>query len=70
MRRQIVPQEVKTSAIPATASPGTYYIIAVADATGVVPETSETNNTKYSASNGESGSGRDVTIQFCDLQCE
>ena len=33
--------------IPATASPGTYYIIAVADATGVVPETSETNNTKY-----------------------
>jgi hypothetical protein len=33
--------------IPSTAVSGTYYIIAVADATNVVAETSETNNTKY-----------------------
>jgi len=33
--------------IPATTTAGTYYIIGKADAEGVVPETSETNNTLY-----------------------
>ena len=33
--------------MPAGASAGTYYIIAVADANGAVVETSETNNIKY-----------------------
>ena len=37
----------KSVTIPAAAVPGTYYISAVADATNVVSETSETANTKY-----------------------
>ena len=34
-----------TVTIPASAQPGTYYILATADADGLVPETSDTNNT-------------------------
>jgi hypothetical protein len=37
----------KTVTIPLGTFPGTYYIIAVADAGKVVAEISETNNTKY-----------------------
>ncbi len=35
--------------VPATATGGTYYVIAQADGASQVPETTETNNTKYSA---------------------
>jgi subtilase family serine protease len=38
-----------TLSIPAGTPTGTYYIIAKADATGIVPETQEVNNTKYGA---------------------
>ena len=34
-----------TMVIPAATAPGTYYIVAKADADGTLPETSETNNT-------------------------
>ncbi len=33
--------------IPAGLAPGTYYLIAKADAGGVVPESQEANNTNY-----------------------
>lgn len=36
-----------TVTVPASATSGTYYILAVADANGEIVETSETNNTKY-----------------------
>ncbi len=35
--------------IPVNITPGNYYIIAVADVTGVIPESNETNNNKVSA---------------------
>ena len=35
--------------VPATAAGGTYYVIAQADGASAVPETTETNNTKFSA---------------------
>ena len=36
--------------IPAGTLPGTYYVVAVADWNGVVPETTETNNSRFSGS--------------------
>jgi subtilase family serine protease len=36
-----------TGTVPSGTAPGTYYICAIADAKGVVPETIETNNTRY-----------------------
>jgi alpha-tubulin suppressor-like RCC1 family protein len=44
--------------IPATASDGSYYIIARADATNAEAETSETNNTRYVSV----GVGRDLVV--------
>jgi thermitase len=38
-----------TLTVPATAAGGTYYVIAQADGASEVPETTETNNTKFSA---------------------
>ena len=35
--------------VPATTAGGTYYVIAQADGASEVPETTETNNTKFSA---------------------
>jgi subtilase family serine protease len=40
-------QSTTSVTIPATTTPGAYYIIGKADAEGVVSETSETNNTSY-----------------------
>jgi subtilisin family serine protease/subtilase family serine protease len=36
--------------IPAGTLPGTYYVVAVADWNGVVPETTDTNNSRFSGS--------------------
>jgi subtilase family serine protease len=36
--------------IPAGTLPGTYYVVAVADWNGVVPETTENNNSRFSGS--------------------
>jgi subtilase family serine protease len=38
---------VTTVTIPAGTAPGTYFLLAVVDAAGLVPELSEANNTRY-----------------------
>lgn len=38
-----------TLVIPAQTAPGSYYVVAMADADSVVPESVETNNTRYRA---------------------
>jgi subtilisin family serine protease/subtilase family serine protease len=45
--------------VPASTATGTYYVIAQADATSAVPETSETNNTRVS---GALKIGPDLTV--------
>ena len=58
----LLDEESQTLTIPAGISPGTYYILMVGDATNVISESDENNNTACAEITIIDGSGEDISL--------